>query len=156
MLKDYLFQKGHKGYWFGKKRPPMTECQKDKIKVARKNQTSLNTGKHWKIKDTSNMRGRTGEKCSLWKGGISVLSNQIRTCFKYRQWRSDVFTRDDFTCQECNIRGCYLEAHHIKRFVDIIREYKLKTLEEALVCEELWNINNGRTLCRKCHDKTKV
>jgi len=26
--------------------------------------------------------------------------------------------------------------------------------EEALSCDELWNINNGRTLCIGCHKKT--
>ena len=37
----------------------------------------------------------------------------------------------------------------------IFEEYKIKSLEEALNCEEFWNINNGRTLCRKCHNLTK-
>jgi len=32
----------------------------------------------------------------------------------------------------------------------------INSLEEALNCEELWNVNNGRTLCRKCHNKTKT
>lgn len=30
---------------------------------------------------------------------------------------------------------------------------KRKTLEDAENCEELWNINNGRTLCKSCHIK---
>lgn len=96
-----------------------------------------------------------GNKNHFWKGGITLLNHQIRGCFKYRQWRSDIFERDDFTCQICGIRGVYLEAHHIKKFYKIIEEYGIKTLEEALSCEELWNINNGVTLCRKCHNMTK-
>lgn len=79
---------------------------------------------------------------------------QIRETYKYRQWRSDVFTRDNFTCVECYAKGGFLEADHIKRFIDIVREYKIDTLEKALECEELWNINNGRTLCQNCHRKT--
>ena len=77
---------------------------------------------------------------------------RIRNCFKYRQWRSDVFTRDDFTCQKCgDNKSGNLNAHHIKLFSTILDEYKIKTLEQALDCEELWNINNGQTLCKKCH-----
>ena len=28
--------------------------------------------------------------------------------------------------------------------------------EAALLYIPLWDINNGKTLCRKCHDKTKL
>jgi len=71
----------------------------------------------------------------------------------YRQWRSDIFTRDDFTCQECGQRGGHLEAHHIKQLSKILQFYEITTLEEALNCAELWNINNGITLCKECHKK---
>ena len=98
---------------------------------------------------------RSGEKSPRWKGGKNKLSMSIRKCFKYRQWRSDVYTRDDFTCQVCSIRGGNLEAHHIKQFIDIINDNNIKTVEEALLCEELWNINNGQTLCVGCHNITK-
>ena len=75
----------------------------------------------------------------------------IRHSFKYRQWRSDVFTRDNFTCQECGQIGVRLNVHHKKPFSSIIQFYEITTLEEALNCEELWNINNGITYCKKCH-----
>ena len=95
-----------------------------------------------------------GSKNYFWKGGISFLTKRIRHLYKYRQWKSDVFTRDNFICQECDKRGGYLEAHHIKAFSKIIEENNIKTLEEALNCDELWNINNGITLCLDCHTKT--
>lgn len=88
-----------------------------------------------------------------WKGGITKTNLSIRRSFKYRQWISDIFTRDDFTCQDCGIRGCHLHAHHIKKFSIIIKENKIMNIEEAFICEELWNINNGITLCKKCHKK---
>ncbi|MHA1483149.1 MAG: HNH endonuclease [Candidatus Heimdallarchaeaceae archaeon] len=112
-------------------------------------------GKKLPLKTRKKMsEAHRGEKAYQWKGGISLLSRFIRHCFKYRQWRSDVFTRDDFTCQECGVRGGDLEAHHIKPFYKIIKENNIKTLQGALDCEELWNINNGRTLCLQCHRKS--
>lgn len=111
-----------------------------------------------KLKISRSMRG---SKSYLWKDGRTKLQLLIRNCFKYRQWRLDVFTRDDFTCTQCGARSgkgkaVYIEAHHLKRFAKILDEYKIKTLEEALNCKELWSICNGRTLCKKCHDLTKT
>jgi hypothetical protein len=86
-----------------------------------------------------------------WQGGKTLLSFTIRQCFKYRQWRDDVFTRDKFTCQECGQIGGRLHAHHIIPFASIMQKYEIITLEEALNCEELWSMNNGITYCKKCH-----
>lgn len=96
-----------------------------------------------------------GEKNPRWRGGITALNQQIRDSFKNRQWISDIFTRDNFTCQYCFKRGGDLEAHHIKEFWRIISENKIEKVEQALQCAELWNINNGLTLCKNCHNKTK-
>lgn len=104
------------------------------------------------------MRGKNNHQ---WNGGITPLTKQIRRSFKYRQWRSDVFTRDNFTCQKCEARSgkgitVFLEAHHYpKSFKEIFNEYNIKSFEQSLICEELWNINNGISLCLKCHNKTK-
>jgi len=95
-----------------------------------------------------------GELSRNWKGGLTSLVGNIRNSFKYRQWRSDVFTRDNFTCQECGQRGGKLHAHHIKSFSSILQYYEITNIEEALNCEELWNINNGITYCEECHKKT--
>jgi hypothetical protein len=92
-----------------------------------------------------------GEKSHLWKGGVDPLNHAIRSGFNYRQWRSDIFFRDNFTCKHCGVRGGQLHAHHIKEFYKIREENNIKTLEDAFACEELWNINNGITLCIPCH-----
>ena len=97
-----------------------------------------------------------GEKSYSWEGGKTKSSAKIRNSFEYRLWRSDCFRRDDFTCQECHIRGGKLSIDHIKPFSLIIAEYKIFSLKEALACEELWDINNGRTLCWGCHQKTNT
>ena len=41
----------------------------------------------------------------------------------------------------------------IKRFIDIVKENNIKTLEEALNCKELWNLDNGIVYCKNCHIK---
>ena len=97
---------------------------------------------------------KCGKNHHNWKGGISPLRNKIYSTFEYRQWRSDVFTRDDYACQECNQEGGNLEAHHIISFNTLIRKHEITNVKQALRCSELWNINNGLTLCKKCHRKT--
>jgi 5-methylcytosine-specific restriction endonuclease McrA len=89
----------------------------------------------------------------LWKGGYNPLPDRIRRLYEYRQWRSDVFTRDDWTCQICGHKG-YVQVDHIKSFRTLLIEYKIQSIEEALKCSEIWDINNGRTLCAPCHKKT--
>ncbi|MFH0712283.1 MAG: NUMOD3 domain-containing DNA-binding protein [Candidatus Jorgensenbacteria bacterium] len=134
------WNKGKKGitkYWLGKER-----SKEDRLKMSLAKIGKAIGGKHWK-----------------WKGGISktnrILHHQIRHSLKYREWRSDVFSRDNFTCQMCSKRGDWLEAdHYPEMFSQILEENKIKTLKGSLNYEKLWNINNSRTLCRNCHIKT--
>lgn len=83
---------------------------------------------------------RIRESKHNWKGGITTINMKIRKSLEYRLWREAVFSRDDFTCKECNARGIYLEADHIKPF--------------AYFPDLRFDINNGRTLCKSCHRKT--
>lgn len=114
-------------------------------------------GKHHTLEVRLKMsEGMKGERSPFWKDGRAPLTYRIRNSFKYRQWRSDVYTRDDFTCQKCGRRGCYLEAHHAPlAFADVLELNDVRTYEQAMDCAELWNINNGTAYCRKCHDLTK-
>ena len=82
-----------------------------------------------------------------WKGGITPEIMKLRRCDLYIQWRKAVFSRDDFTCQICGKRGCYLEADHFPvPFCVLFRDKDYKTM---------WDISNGRTLCKECHNSTK-
>lgn len=92
-----------------------------------------------------------GIKNHLWKGGITPLAKIIRKSLECRSWRLEVFERDLFTCQVCGSTGVYLEAHHIKNFAQILEENNIKTFDEARNCAELWDVNNGIALCKKCH-----
>lgn len=98
---------------------------------------------------------RRGEKSYSWKGGITNIRALIRRSYFYRNWRKTVFKRDNWTCKLCSKRGVYLEAdHYPKGFAEIFYENKITCIEEADKCTALWDINNGRTLCKACHEKT--
>ena len=75
----------------------------------------------------------------------------IRSCANYIDWRNDIFERDNYSCKICHEIGGKLNAHHIKSFKSFIEEYNLKDLEDALLCDKLWDTNNGITLCKECH-----
>lgn len=45
-----------------------------------------------------------GELHWNWKDGITPINEQIRHCYKYNEWRTQIFGRDNFTCQDCRIR----------------------------------------------------
>lgn len=66
----------------------------------------------------------------------------IRHRIEYKTWRTSVFERDDYTCQECGERGGELNADHIKPW--------------SLYEELRYSIENGRTLCVRCHRKTET
>ena len=91
-----------------------------------------------------------GAKNPWWKGGITPIALQIRHSPKYKLWRTSVFTRDNWTCQKCKQKGIRLRADHIYPFSIILRENNIKNLEDGLSCINLWNLDNGRTLCVPC------
>ncbi len=95
-----------------------------------------------------------GEKNGAWKGGIKKIDKAIRIMPEYIQWRSDIFQRDNWTCRTCNSKEIYVTAHHIRSLTNIIKENNITNVVEARKCQELWDINNGITLCEKCHSLT--
>lgn len=97
----------------------------------------------------------SGKNHYCWKGGITPLVIRIRLCAKSRNWKKDILIRDDWTCQICGKRGGDLIVdHYPKMFCDILSENKIKTFKNAMDCQELWELENGRTLCKSCNKKT--
>lgn len=85
-------------------------------------------------------KGKIGKNANNWQGGITPENKKERSSIKYRLWREKVFKRDNWTCQNCGVSGCYLEAHHIKSWA------KYPKLRYVL--------SNGQTLCLECHKLT--
>jgi hypothetical protein len=52
------------------------------------------------------------------------------------------------------VKKVIIEAGHIYPFYKILDDFKITSIEESISCKELWDIGNGRTLCRECHKKT--
>ena len=84
-------------------------------------------------------RSERGNKHYNWQGGKTRERTRLMQQREYKLWRKSVFERDNYTCRDCNVRGVYLEAHHIKTWAEY---HKLR-----------YDINNGRTLCLDCHKK---
>lgn len=114
------------------------------------------------------LRGkRLGKKSNLWRGGINPLREVIRGLAEDTEWKKKVFARDNYTCQMCFKRGLYIEAHHIKEFSIIFREFineykqyspikdKYALVALARQYHKFWDINNGLTLCKQCHDEVE-
>lgn len=104
----------------------------------------------YKVGETS------GEKNINWKGGVSPLMEQIRRIRPYKDWRKAVYERDNYTCKHCGVKGGVLNADHIRLFHHIITDNKINSVLEARACAELWDVSNGQTLCKSCHNKKTV
>lgn len=105
--------------------------------LLKKGKPSTATGYKW----TEEQRAKISKNNSyLWKGGITPINRTIRNSIEYKQWRTSVFERDNYTCVECKVVGKKLNADHIKSF----SQYP----------ELRFAIDNGRTLCEDCHQKT--
>tara|TARA_R110000765_G_scaffold401626_1_gene497038 strand:- start:224 stop:490 length:267 start_codon:yes stop_codon:yes gene_type:complete len=61
----------------------------------------------------------------------------------YKKFRLDVLKRDKFTCQMCKKRGkkTRLNVHHIMKW--------------SSAASLRFDIDNGITLCKKCHDSVQ-
>jgi len=81
--------------------------------------------------------GKINEKASNWQGGKTEENKKLRGRIEIKNWRWEVFKRDNFTCQHCGKTQTYLHAHHIKEFVNYP---KLRDI-----------VTNGITLCIHCH-----
>jgi len=119
-----------------KKRPELRENLSRKLRDYHHKHPEILKKGHFKIGQTA------GKKHWNWKGGINDYRDTIRRSAKYLKWRKNVFERDNFTCQICYSFVGDKNAHHIIPF------------SECLILgikEEIFNLDNGITLCCGCH-----
>ena len=112
-LKENYRNGKNKPYWKNKKYPI-----KARLKISESNRKE----NHWN-----------------WQGGITKKRDM--SSLKIRQWRNDIFKRDNYTCKICGKSSLKLNqdlnAHHIKEWA------KYPNLR--------YKRNNGITLCVPCH-----
>lgn len=81
---------------------------------------------------------RLGSKNPAWNPKLTDEDRaHKRISQEYKDWRQNVYKRDRFTCKNCGNNTCVLHAHHIKNYKDNT--------------ELRYDIDNGVTLCSKCH-----
>jgi len=115
--------KNHSHYWLGKKKPPMSENTRRKIRDA-----------------------NLGERSHFYKGGITKENELVRKGIEFRLWREAVFARDNWACQKYGYRGekgfgcrVVLHPHHIQNFAEFP--------------ELRFAIDNGITLSKQAHNE---
>ena len=117
----------------------------------RENQSKALKGREitWADKLSAAKQGISIEE---WEGFVTPLHQQIRGSSKYLNWRTAVFERDDYCDVYSGVKGNgNLNAHHIIPFSELLKQYNIQTLEDALNCESLWDINNGVTMIDTNH-----
>lgn len=108
-----------------------------------------------------------GNRNGRWIDGRNTLRHAIRHLDEYRNWIKEVFNRDKYKCQYCgNSESGNLQAHHLIPFKTLLslflkRNNKLdikkdhfKLLELAKIDKQIFDVDNGITLCKECHQTT--
>lgn len=156
------FKKGQEPW---NKGVPMSEKQKAKVSDSLKGRSAWNKGKPSPLKgiprshevrakiSKSHIGIAKGRKVSLetrkkigdahrgarsynWKGGITPADRLERIRFR-NLLQQEIFSRDSYTCQICDLAGGYLQVDHIKRWSEYPELRFVKS--------------NCRTVCMACH-----
>ena len=112
---------------------PCSICGKNKYYSPSK----IKPGKKYYCSQACNGKSNIGINNHKWKGGRSRALKDGYYTQEYKNWRKNVFERDEYTCLLCFKSNTYLVAHHILGFADYP--------------DSKYDIDNGMTLCEECH-----
>lgn len=106
-----------------------------------------NKGLRYRNGPMTEERKRNISRARLASPGLRVTPEleRLRKCAEYKQWREQVFKRDNWTCQECGARSA--KGERIRIHADHIKPF-------ATHPEFRFDVANGRTLCEPCHRAT--
>lgn len=109
--------------------------------AAKRKQSAAKKGKPQslarRIRQSARMQGIA---VAAWRGFASSKAEGLKRSLAWRKWRETVFERDNWTCQHCRARGRELHPHHIH--------------PKSTHPEEMFDPDNGITLCVPCHRAT--
>lgn len=168
------FKAGQANYMFGKhpdRKGTKNPGYKDGRSLRKANCVHCNKEISWNANACRVCAGKyqrhlVGKDHPNWKGGKTPFSEAIKDSLQYTTWRTSIFERDNYTCQECNQISGRLEAHHLKPFSIIVDEFLQEYSEFSIFDDRetllkltthfapFWDTSNGQTLCKECHIKT--
>lgn len=126
------------------------------VSLETKEKISINTKEAMQSAEIRAKIGKANQSGNLarnWKGGITFLLRGTRYLSVYKKWRKQILLRDNYSCQNCG-RKHNIEVDHIIPLVQILHDFNIKTLQDAISCKQLWELDNGRSLCQPCHKQT--
>jgi len=144
-----VFKKGHKNYLLNH-----SEETKKKISETLAGRVPWNKG----IKTGLVTESVFKKGYKPWNKGFGdrAEKSRMRALSEYKEWRKEALLRDGHTCQLCGASGSSVALHvdhYPISFSELVQINNVTSVEEAIKCPAMWNLDNARTLCRKCHYK---
>lgn len=114
----------------------------------------INIGKKADIETRMKMsNAQAGDKSHRWKGGITPVYKAIRGRLEYKRWCKALLEKNNYTDFFTGARGGLLSCHHLISVSLLIRLYKVETIDQALACPYIWDLQNGIVMLKTAHDK---
>ncbi len=85
---------------------------------------------------------------------IEQVKRDIRAMPRYEVWRQAVFARFGRRCMVCPSTNDIEVDHYPLSLHSIVVRNGIRDTIQAYECVALWDVDNGKPLCRICHDRT--